>query len=42
MTAVNRPTLAELNACMTYKPKVVETAKGPMEYAERGEGTPLL
>ncbi len=31
--------LAEILAC---SPQVVDTAAGPMEYAEAGEGSPLL
>lgn len=42
MTATCRPTLADLNACLTYPAQIIETAKGPVEYAERGEGPPLL
>jgi pimeloyl-ACP methyl ester carboxylesterase len=42
VTAINRPTLAELNACLTHPAKVIETSKGPMEYAEQGAGPPLL
>jgi pimeloyl-ACP methyl ester carboxylesterase len=42
MTTVNRPTLDDLNACLTYPAKVIATTKGPVEYAERGDGPPLL
>jgi len=42
MTAVCRPTPDELNACLTHPAKVIDIAKGPVEYAERGEGPPLL
>ncbi|MFZ5451766.1 MAG: alpha/beta fold hydrolase [Thermodesulfobacteriota bacterium] len=36
------PTPADITECLTYPAQVVETAAGPMEYAERGEGLPLL
>ncbi len=42
MIAMRRPTQDELNACLTHPARVIETAKGPVEYAERGQGPPLL
>jgi pimeloyl-ACP methyl ester carboxylesterase len=42
MTEVRRPTSEELNACLTQAAKVIDTARGPVEYAERGQGPPLL
>lgn len=42
MTAVRRPTKDELNTCLTQPGRVIDTAKGPVEYAERGAGPPLL
>lgn len=42
MTEVRRPTPDELNACLTHPAQVVETAKGPVEYADRGQGPPIL
>jgi len=42
MTAIHFPTPAELKECLTHPPQVIETAKGPVEYAERGQGPPLL
>ena len=42
MTTVRRPTPEELDACLTHAAQVIETARGPMEYAERGDGPPLL
>jgi pimeloyl-ACP methyl ester carboxylesterase len=42
MTAVRRPTPEELDACLTHAAQVIETARGPMEYAERGQGPVVL
>jgi pimeloyl-ACP methyl ester carboxylesterase len=42
MTETRFPTPDELQACLTYPAQVVDTARGPMEYAERGQGSPLL
>jgi pimeloyl-ACP methyl ester carboxylesterase len=42
MTPVHHPTPDELKACLNHPAKVVDTAQGPVEYAERGEGPPLL
>jgi pimeloyl-ACP methyl ester carboxylesterase len=42
MTEVRRPTPDELNACLTHPAQIIETAKGPVEYADRGQGLPVL
>lgn len=42
MTAIRYPTPDEIHACLTHPARVLETAKGPVEYAERGQGPPLL
>lgn len=42
MNSLRQPTIDELNACLTHPATIINTAKGPMEYAERGEGQPLL
>ena len=42
MTTVRRPTPEELDACLTHAAQVIETARGPMEYAERGQGPVVL
>lgn len=42
MSEIRYPTPTEIAACLTHPPQVVETAAGPMEYAERGQGPPLL
>ncbi|MBM4273465.1 MAG: alpha/beta hydrolase [Deltaproteobacteria bacterium] len=42
MTAICYPTPDELHACLTHPARVIETAQGPVEYAERGQGPPLL
>ena len=35
-------TAADLAECLDWKPKIIETKLGPIEYAERGEGPVLL
>lgn len=42
MSSILRTTPAEIEACFTHRAQVVDTAHGPMEYAERGQGPPLL
>ncbi|MDD2903941.1 MAG: alpha/beta hydrolase [Syntrophales bacterium] len=42
MSEIRYPTPAEIAACLTQPAQVVETAAGPVEYAERGQGLPLL
>jgi pimeloyl-ACP methyl ester carboxylesterase len=42
MTEVRRPTPDELRTCLTYPAQVIDTAKGPVEYADRGQGAPVL
>lgn len=39
---VNAPTADDFAACMAEIPRTVETAAGPIEYAERGNGEPVL
>ncbi|MCR2784606.1 MULTISPECIES: alpha/beta hydrolase [unclassified Microbacterium] len=41
-TAPRLPTPAELRACLAESPRTVTTAVGPVEYAERGDGEPVL
>lgn len=36
------PTPADLRACLSETPRVVATASGPVEYAERGDGEAVL
>ncbi len=42
MSDFRRPTSAEIEECLTHPAQVIDTAAGPMEYAERGQGPPLL
>jgi pimeloyl-ACP methyl ester carboxylesterase len=42
MSEARYPTPEELNACLSHPAQVLETAAGPLEYAERGQGPPLL
>jgi pimeloyl-ACP methyl ester carboxylesterase len=42
MTEVHRPAPEELKACLTQTARITETARGPVEYAERGQGPPVL
>jgi pimeloyl-ACP methyl ester carboxylesterase len=42
MTAIRFPTPDEITECLTHPAQGLETAQGPMEYAERGQGPPLL
>lgn len=42
MSGLRRPTSAEIEECLTHPAQVLDTAAGPMEYAERGQGPPLL
>jgi pimeloyl-ACP methyl ester carboxylesterase len=42
MCAIRRPTPDELNACLTHPANIIDTARGPVEYAERGSGPLLL
>lgn len=39
---IRRPGPEELADCLTYPSKIIETSKGPMEYAIRGQGPALL
>ena len=36
------PSLEDLLGCLDERPRTVSTASGPVEYAERGEGDPIL
>lgn len=42
MSEVRRPTPAEIAECLTHPARVIPTAAGPVEYAERGQGSPIL
>jgi len=42
MTEVHRPAPEELKACLTQTARIMDTARGPVEYAERGQGPPVL
>src|SRR5208337_4055954 len=42
MNEVRRPTPKELEECLTQYPQLIQTAAGPMEYADRGQGPALL
>ena len=42
MSAIRFPTPGELEECLTHPAQVVATAAGPVEYAARGQGPPLL
>jgi pimeloyl-ACP methyl ester carboxylesterase len=42
MTTVRRPTPEELEACLSQAAQSIETARGPVEYAERGRGPVIL
>ena len=42
MNEIRRPTPRELAECLTQQPQVRQTAAGPLEYAERGQGPALL
>ena len=42
MNEIRRPTPEELAECLTTQPHVLQTAAGPVEYAERGQGPALL
>jgi pimeloyl-ACP methyl ester carboxylesterase len=42
MTTIRFPMPDELNECLTHPAQVLETAIGPVEYAERGQGPPLF
>ena len=39
---VTTPTAEDFLACMAETPRTVATASGPVEYAERGDGEPVL
>lgn len=39
---VTAPTAEDFLACMAEQPRTVATVSGPMEYAERGDGEPVL
>jgi pimeloyl-ACP methyl ester carboxylesterase len=42
MNEIRRPTPQELAECLTRPSQVAQTAAGPLEYAERGQGPELL
>jgi pimeloyl-ACP methyl ester carboxylesterase len=42
MTDIRYPTPKELNECLTHPGQILDTAAGPVEYATRGQGPPLL
>jgi len=42
MSDVRRVGPTELSACLTHPAQVIQTAAGPMEYAERGQGPAIL
>jgi pimeloyl-ACP methyl ester carboxylesterase len=42
MTEVHRPAPEEIKACLSQTARILGTAKGPVEYAERGQGPPVL
>ncbi|WP_122263985.1 alpha/beta fold hydrolase [Ornithinimicrobium cerasi] len=42
VTAPNTPTAEDFRACMAGAPRIVHTASGPVEYAERGHGEAIL
>ena len=42
MSGLRRPTAAEIEECLTHPAQVLDTAAGPLEYGERGQGPPLL
>ena len=42
MSEIRYPTPNEIEECLTHPAQIVETAAGPMEYGERGQGPPML
>jgi pimeloyl-ACP methyl ester carboxylesterase len=42
VTAPRMPSPADYRGCLAETPRTVSTASGPVEYAERGEGEPVL
>jgi pimeloyl-ACP methyl ester carboxylesterase len=42
MSSTAVPSAADYQACLTEPSRVVETSRGPVEYAERGTGPPVL
>ena len=42
MTTTALPTAADYRACLTEPSQIAQTSRGPVEYAERGTGPPLL
>jgi pimeloyl-ACP methyl ester carboxylesterase len=42
MTEVHRPAPEEIKACLSQTARILDTAKGPVEYAECGQGPPVL
>ena len=42
MSAAALPTAEDYRACVTEPAQVAHTSRGPVEYAERGQGLPLL
>lgn len=42
MPEIRYPSPQEVEECLSHPAQVVETAAGPMEYGERGQGSPLL
>jgi pimeloyl-ACP methyl ester carboxylesterase len=42
MSPMSRPTADDFRSCLTEPARLVETARGAVEYAERGEGPGLL
>ena len=41
-TAPRSPSSADFHGCLAETPRTVRTASGPVEYAERGRGEPIL
>jgi pimeloyl-ACP methyl ester carboxylesterase len=42
MNEIRPPTPKELEECLAHHPQVIQTAAGPREYADRGQGPALL
>ena len=42
MSTAVAPTAADYQACLTEPSQIAQTSRGPVEYAERGTGPPLL
>ena len=42
MATTALPTAADYQACLTEPSQIAQTSRGPVEYADRGTGPPLL